>query len=322
MPFVQAHRLAWVVLVVLTSGLGARTALALTVNPIDSALPLTIHARAACQNGTVSYPGNQSNTTVTNVDMPALANCSGIVGQDNSATLTHIEANDSAHADLVTGTLGTVAIARSYSDASQSLGVGALATGYRYDTLTVNGNWSGIRNIELRLTVHGLLTSNAPSQNWISSSFDSSLLLLTETGTFLANTGLNVTVGNNGVPFIASSAASAGTTLTTNAVNTVFNPADVQFTMTFVFPATTTNRTFSFMGRLGVAAGFMGGGVSGSVTNGRIDFGNGQLSLTVPSDVTVTSASGRFLDPGPAPGVPVFPWMIDPEAAPRGGSRP
>ena len=51
------------VVTVLVAGSGA-LAFALTVNPIDPALPLTIHTRATCLNGTIPYPGNQGNTTV------------------------------------------------------------------------------------------------------------------------------------------------------------------------------------------------------------------------------------------------------------------
>jgi hypothetical protein len=74
--------------------------------------------------------------------------------------------------------------------------------------------------------------------------------------------------------------------------------------MTYLFPATPTNRTFSFLGRISLssAMGFVTG-LDGVAAEAVIDFGNtGQVSLVVPDDVTVSSASGRFLGAGSADG--------------------
>ena len=48
---------------------------ALTANPISGALPVTIHARASCAGGFISFPGNQSHTTVNTVDRATTASC-------------------------------------------------------------------------------------------------------------------------------------------------------------------------------------------------------------------------------------------------------
>ena len=308
----RGHRFARFAIVSLTCGLGGLAAAALTVNPINSSLPLSIHVRARCENGTISYPGNVGNITDSFADMPVAASCSGAVTQANPATLSSVFGTNTAAGALGAGTLGVVAIGRSYSDATQSLHAGSGSTAFLYDTLTVNGSWTGVRNVELRLTFHGRLTTlNAPTQNWISSNISSGLLLITDAGTLLGSTGLFITVGNNGVPFITSSAVSAGTTLTTNAVNTVFDPNDIQFTMTYVFGATTSNRRFSFMGRIDGASGFVGSGVPGAIAAGAVDFANGgQFSLIVPSDVTVTSASGQFLQQPATTPVSIFPYAM------------
>jgi hypothetical protein len=112
------------------AGLVAGTGLlafALTTNPIDPALPLSIHTRSTCLNGTVSYPGNQGTTTVADVDREFGGNCSGGVTQENPATLAGILAESRARSDVGTGTLGAVAIGRSYADAVQSWGAGPRA---------------------------------------------------------------------------------------------------------------------------------------------------------------------------------------------------
>ena len=73
-------------------------------------------------------------------------------------------------------------------------------------------------------------------------------------------------------------------------------------------PATTSNRTFSFLGRLFVISGGGGGGPIGTIVEGTVDFGNtGRFSLIVPSDVTITSASGQFLTAVP---LPAALWMF------------
>lgn len=278
---------------------------ALTFNPIDpsSSLPLSIHARASCMQGTVSYPGNLGNTTLQVSDQLFSAACSGNVSQENPATLTQVFGSDSASANLASGTLRTVAIGRSLADTMQALRAGASSNAYLYDTLTVNGTWSGIKLVELRLAVDGSLTSNTLTPNWQSSNVSSTLLILSKTGTLLGNAGLLITQGNDGRPFITSSAENV-VSLGTNATNTVFDPANVRFDYSFVFPATTSNRTFTFASRLSVssAMGFAAG--ANGAAEGVIDFGNtAQFSLIVPDGVTVTSASGQFLTAVPEPSV-------------------
>jgi hypothetical protein len=186
--------------------LASPPALALTTNPIDPSLPLDVHARASCLDGAVSYPDNVGNTMLVIDDDGELAICLGVVSQEDPATLTHLTGNASGRVDLEAGALKLSAIGRSYRDAQNALRVGAGGEVKLYDTLTVNGNWTGTRIIELRLTVHGSLTSNATSPNWQSSSVSSQLITLSEAGFVLGNAGVFVTQGNNGVPFITSSA--------------------------------------------------------------------------------------------------------------------
>jgi hypothetical protein len=288
-------------LVLATAGCITSTALfALTSNPIDPSLPLSVHARTGCLQGTVSYPGNVGNTTVQFVDSMFSSLCSGTVTQ--SGPSSSVSGTGSAKADLSAGTLRATATGRSLVDGTQALRAGSQVQSYLYDTLTVQGNWSGTRLVELRLAFDGSLTSNTPTPNWQSSFVSGGLLLLTEAGTLLGNGGVLVQQTTVGIPIIGSSAATQ-VTLTTNAINTVFDPADVRFEVSFVFPATVANRTFSFMARV-----LMGSGVgfatvpAGGPAEGVIDFGNSaQFSLIVPDDVTVTSASGQFLTAVPEP---------------------
>jgi hypothetical protein len=284
-------------------------AFALTVNPIDPALPLSIHTRSTCLNGTVSFPGNVGNTTLHHVDREFGGNCTGGVTQQNPATLTGLLAESRARSDLGAGTIGAVALSRSFVDEAQALRVGTQASASIYDTLTVNGTWAGVRNVEIRLVVQGKLTSNAPAPNWMSSDVSTGLLLINEAGFLLANTGVFINQGNDGTPFITSTAASGGANFTTNAVNQVFDPDDVRVTLSFVFPATTSSRTFSFRAQLNLSSG-MGfvSGLQGAIVEGMIDFADaGRFELIVPADVTVSSASGRFLSGVPAPQIPIFP---------------
>lgn len=228
-------------------------AFALSTNPIDPSLPLNVHARATCAQGTVSYPGNHGNITLQTGDGASRGTCFGFVVQENPATLAGVYGNATGVSDLATGTLRAVAIGRSYSDAENGLRAGASNEVNLYDTLTVQGNWTGVRVIELRLTVRGSLTSNAATPNWQSSDISSRLFTLSEAGTLLGNAGLFIDQGNNGIPFITSTTAT-GATLETNAIDDVFDPDDVEFSMTYLFPATTSNRTFSFLGRISLSA--------------------------------------------------------------------
>ena len=287
---------------IIASSLACSAAHALTFNPIDpSSLSVSIHARASCSNGTVSYPGNVGSITPIVSDHAVSASCGGSVTQENPATLAGVAGTSSAAANAKTGTLRAVAAGRSIADDDQALRAGASASAYLYDTLTVNGNWTGTRTIELRLAVHGTLTSNAIHPNWQSSNVSSVLWILSEPGATLGNSGLIITQGNSGEPFITSFLTGV-VDLTTNAVNTVFDPNDVQFAYSYFFPATTENRTFSFMGRLSITAAMGFGTGLETVAEGLIDFGNtGQFSLIVPNDVTVTSASGQFLAAVPEP---------------------
>ena len=291
----------------LIGAIATEPASALTFNPINSALPLTIHARASCLGGFITLPDNQAHTTVNTVDRATTASCAdGVLAQGSTSS---ISSSDTVTADLATGTLKAVVTARGVNlgPGVDSPGAGAFADGYLYDTLTVNGNWTGTKIVELRLAVDGAFITNASVQNWQGTNVSSSLLLLTQAGTLLGNAGLIITQGNNGTPFITASGANVAT-LTTNAVNTVFDPNNVQFTLSFLFPATTSNRTFSFLGRLFVISGGGGGGPIGTIVEGTVDFGNtGRFSLIVPSDVTITSASGQFLTAVPLPSAW---WML------------
>jgi hypothetical protein len=276
---------------VLTGALAA-PAFALSSNPIDPALPLNIHVRATCLNGPVS------GVLIATDDDTRFATCAGAVIAEDPVYLTYLASSGSATADLPKGSFKTVAIGRSYSDLTTNLRANMVTDLFLYDTLTVDGSWTGTRNIELRLTVDGSATSNASTPNWMQSSIQGSLVgYAGSSADPFALTNLLITVGNSGEPFISSSEATPGASFTTNAPDGyVFDPADMQFRLSIVFPATTANRTFTFLARLRLRSGMgFGTGILGT-TDGVIDFGNsGHFSLIVPGDVSVSSASGEFL---------------------------
>ena len=273
-------------------------ALALTVNPMDRSLPLSIHARAGCADGPKSSGGFL-------IDDGALrAACSGSV-VDSSAT-DSVFGVASGEVDLARGTLKAVATSRSLQDATQSLSAGASSTLFVYDTLTAEGSFTGLKAITLKLHVEGSFSSNASRPNWQGSSVNSVLITYDGAGVPTGGSGLFITQGNAGTPFITSMTTNV-VGLTTNATSTVFDPADVQFDYSYTFLATPTNRTFSFMARLGLTSG-MGFGTDANPAEGTIDFGHtARFSLEVPSDITVSSASGQFLAAVPEPGAH---WLL------------
>jgi hypothetical protein len=282
------------ILALLLTGSIAAPAAALTYNPIDPALPLNIHARATCLDGPVSA------VMVKTDDDPRFATCAGAVIAEDPIVLTYLPSSGDAEADLREGTFKSVAIGRSYSDATSNLRANMVTDQYLYDVLTVNGDWTGTRNIELRVVVDGSATTNAITPNWMQSSIQGSLVgYAGNSPNPFGLTHLIITVGNNGAPGISSSEAIGNASFTTNAAGHIFDPDDMQFTLSIVFPATTANRTFTFIARLRLASGMgFGTGIFG-ITDGVLDFDNtGQFSLVVPDDVTVSSASGDFLSGG------------------------
>ena len=279
------------ILSILLTGAIAAPAAALTYNPIDPALPLTTHVRATCLDGPVTA------VMLKTDDDPRFATCSGAVIAEDPIYLTYLPSSGNAEADLREGTFKSVAIGRSYSDTTTNLRANMVTDQFLYDTLTVNGDWTGTRNIELRLVVDGSASSNAITPNWMQSSIQGSLVGYAGSSPDpFGLTHLIIAVGNNGEPFITSSEATGGASFTTNAAGHIFDPDDMQFTLSLVFPATTANRSFTFLARLRLGSGMgFGTGILGT-SEGVIDFGNsGHFSLVVPDDVTVSSASGEFL---------------------------
>jgi hypothetical protein len=289
------------------AGLGALLlagpAAALDFNPIDF-LPLTIHARTSCLDGTVSYPQGVFEGDLFHSDGETRASCHGAVVQNNTATQSGVMATCDAAADLEAGTLKVVAVGRSFVDDVQRLRAGASASAYLYDTLTVEGSWEGVRNVELQLAVDGAFLvslSNELADDLQSSRVQGRLELLSESNAQLEIADLVILKSNGGAPFVFDAVASGGAAWETNAVDEEFDPADVRFTLSAVFPATPVNRTFSFLAWLKVSSSMGYTGPSTTSAEGIADFGDtARLSLIAPADVTVTSSSGRFLT-APAP---------------------
>src|SRR4029079_14869584 len=116
---------------------------------IDPALPLTTHARVWCQDGTGAFPSATGSSA---------ASCSsGIARQTPGGPIT---SDSIASVDLSQGTMRSFNTTRTYFDGTQNLRVNAGTELDIYDTLTVNGNFTG--NVELRLEVDGSLFDNMP----------------------------------------------------------------------------------------------------------------------------------------------------------------
>lgn len=274
-------------------------AAALPFNPIDPALSLTVHAQASCYNGVIDEPAGTNTLSLDSFPGDLTVGCTGGAVRSNSTTLDSVASEGQASADLTAGTLKARAVGRAFSGANGSLAIGSSETARLYDTLTVNGTWTGIKLIGITMTVHGTMTSNAVNPNWQigSQAFSTALLAYDPTGALLGAAGLPLTMGNNGIPFLGGAITQINATVTTNVPNNgvVFDPNDVQVTMTYQFPATVSNRTFSFLARLNVGSA-MGFGTGLPLAVGDVNFGNtARLALTVPAGVTVTSESGAFL---------------------------
>lgn len=275
---------------------------AISFNPIGQGVPMSIHARASCANGLI-FPNGDGDTTITNIDRMVGGNCSGSVVMENPATLSTLAAPSTASANIAQGTMRATAVGRSYASGADSLRVGTQSEAKLFDTLTVNGSWTGTKVVELRLTVDGSFTSNATQPNWMSTSVITALAIWDANDGLLADALVRVVQGNDGTPFIISQ-GSNDIAVTTNAVNTVFNdPTDVRITYSYLFGATEANRSFSFLSRLYLEAGMgFGTNATGPLAEGLVDFGNtAQLSLIVPDGVTVSSESGVFLTAVPEP---------------------
>lgn len=270
---------------------------AATLNPIDPALPLYLQASASCKSDDV--------TNLLTATGMAYAACAGIVSvQDPGSPQTVVSSNSDAVANLNSGSLKLKTVSRSFTDGTLYMGAAAFAQADLYDTLTVNGTWTGVRLVELRLEVDGSFMSNAPRPVWQNTEVEGSLLIFRGSDVPAAYGGLTIGMSRSGIPLVASRSEDRDQmTVTTNAATTgSFDPANVGFSFSYLFPATTADRTFTFWSRMrlrpavAVDTGLLG------TSETTIDFGNtAQFTLVVPPDVSVSSASGQFLTPVPEP---------------------
>jgi hypothetical protein len=273
----------------------AGPAAAVTTNPIWPGLPLDIRARASCMH--------VSSTNLLIDDQQVQAACDGVViGQSRSGT-TILPGTSHARARLDDGTLAIEVVSRSVSAGDDSARVGGMAHAYLYDTLTVEGNFTGTRMVQLRLDVDGRFPTSVPAARWTPSRVSAALSTFESGSSPVAYGTLGIGVANDGTAYIESTESFGTMTVVANTAY-IFDPQDVRVSFTYTFTATPTDRSFTFRAQLSGWGGidFQQGVDPGTVAEGRIDFGNtARLSLVMPSDVTVTSASGVFLTPVPEP---------------------
>ena len=267
----------------------AAPALALTSNPIDPSLPLDQHVTVVCVNDSTATTGQFQ------------AHCFGVNQKENPVTLSHVVGTGDGTADLRDGTLRSRSTAQAFWFDQDQLRAGGFADLHAYDTITIEGGFTG--TVELRMAIHGSFTSTDANPNVMGSDMVASLLGIDGSGLFLANAGATAFQFNDGQVGLQNQGTNGPATLVTNATgpNQLFDPGDVQMVLSLFVAVTPNAPTFSFVARLLTESALGFTAPVNQAKDATTDFGNtAQLSVIVPAGVTWHSDSGVFLVPEPS----------------------
>lgn len=275
----------WLALVLISSAFGSGRAVALDANPIDPELPLEIHATAYCLDAPDRTTGTDR------------ALCASVTSDENPETLSVVQGNSDAVGDLRTATLHARGAGRAYWFGADQLRAGALATTTVYDTIIVGGSYTG--PLEVQYTAAGSFVTTDANPNVMGSEANGLLMGMDDQRFLVGSTGVRVYQYNSGEVYLYSQDETGSASLTTNAAPSgEFDPADVRFTLSVVFPVTTEEREFAFLARFN-AGGALGFTASEDVLKESIVDGTAQLAVILPEGVPWTSGSGVLLAPAP-----------------------
>lgn len=275
------RELATIVLVAWTACIYAGAASAIPTNPIDPSLPLDVHTQVRCIQDIGSPP------------LVVPSHCFGARVVENPVTLSSVIGSGEASADLPTGTLLSHSVGRALWFGADQIRAGGNAEASFYDTITFGGSYVG--PVELRMTFSGDFFTTDANPNVQGSAVRGFMMVLRDdNGYFVAVDGLTITQANSGEVYMPDSTKQAQTNA--NPVTGLFDPADVQFYLSVVFPVTTTDRSFAFVAELETTAVLGFTSAVDFVKEASVDFGDGgQLEVIAPAGVTWTSGSGLLL---------------------------
>ncbi len=261
---------------------------AIPTNPIDPSLPLDVYTRVRCIQNIGSPP------------LVALSHCFGARVVENPVTLTNVVGNGEARADLPTGTLRSHSVGRAIWFGADQIRAGGSAEANFYDTITFLGSYVG--PVEIRMTFAGDFFTTDANPNVQGSEVRGFLMVLRDdNGFFVAANGLTIAQDNSGEVYMPDSTHLDQTNA--NPVTGLFDPADVQFYVSVVFPVTAADRTFAFRADLETTATLGFTNPVDVVKEASVNFGDGgQLEVIAPAGVGWTSGSGLLL---PEPGASV-----------------
>lgn len=305
-------------------------AMALTANPLEpsnSFLPLSIHARTLCSGSVINTGATTGGTQ---------ADCSR-----QSASATNAIGKGEAHANLNTGELRATATSQSVPG-SLNLNPGfGRAEAALYDTLTPVGPVTTGFFVTMKMTVDGFFSSNSPDPRGLGSPSTfagaSLLTLAADTGFVRSQAGVGIELigGNRPGDAVVGRLRGMPLNATTNIdpATQLFDSADMRFTLIAEFLITPQSPSFAFLAQLRVG-NFSSFAEDASVTRENVlDFGNtARLSIEAPPGVTFISDSGAFLVAVPEPATQamlaaglVFLWATArrrASSAPATGSQP
>jgi hypothetical protein len=283
---------------------------AVIVNPIDPGLSPTIHAVTICFDDADFSYGNTDST------------CSSFQTAEDVGNQLSVLGTSDANADLATGAFRARSTAESVNLSRLETRGSTFAE--LYDTLTVEGEFTGTIPIQVTLDVDGAMQLpgdglNSGADSGVTAAiFGFSPDQAVEYGRVGAQISANgsavVTWRFDRLPVPEGSAA-----YTSNAnASGVFDPDDIRIGVSITFNATPGNRSFNFLARLATNANATPlGFIDPNVGETTVDFVNtGQLSLVTPAGVQVSSASGVFLSAVPEPGAG---WLHGTALAALGG---
>lgn len=272
----------------------------LTINPLDPDLPLDQHAWVMCAGGgTVGDP----------VAGAIRATCAQSGSVENPTTLSHVVGTGAATADLRTGMLRSRSTAQALS--SDHIGAGGGSWSSLYDTITIDGGYSG--TIELRMAVDGsFFKTSGASPYSDATAMRAQFFGFHEVDDPGTGTAL-VTVFQYpaGEVELEQSDVDGQAAITTNASGNRnwFDPGNVQVGLSLFFSVTPDSPSFSFQARL-MTGSKISGYDSNQVEQAATDFGNtARLAVIVPDGVAWHSASGAFLVPAAVP-IPATAWLV------------
>ena len=277
----------YAVFAVVMSGFSSATH-ALTENPVDPSLPLTIHAFTTCN-------------FVTPVNRNELASCLAQRSVENPTTLHSVTGTGAATADLRSGTLKSRVEAQAYKFATNDLKANGGANAMLYDTITIGGGFSGF--VQMRMEVSGAFRINDPNAA-VSDPFVGAILQgLDGNGNLFSSAAVQAhQYTSGGGVFLTPPTVFGDVDIETNAdhLNNFHDPADVRFAIEMNIPVTPSTPSFTFIAGLDTASGFGFILPEDETKVSELDFGNtARLSLIVPDGVHWTSASRVFLVPEP-----------------------